>query len=88
MLAVLLVAGSIAIEMHHGYPLTSDRLLRPRPAPEVLVTQHSENGLTYAVPESGVACWRAPLPCAKQELQGVRLLAPERGLAGGFFESQ
>ena len=88
MLAVPMIASAIAIELHHGYALTTERLLWPRAAPTVAVTQYSENGLTYAVPENGVACWRAALPCAKQKMQGVGLLAPERGLAGGFFKSR
>jgi hypothetical protein len=88
LLAFLLVGSATAIELHHGYAIGADRWLRPRPAPVVAVTQHSEDGLTYFVPGGGPACWRAPLPCTNRELQDLDLLAPERGLAGGFFRSR
>ena len=40
LLAVLLVASASAIELHHGYALTPDRMLRPRPAPTIAITQY------------------------------------------------
>jgi hypothetical protein len=85
LLAVPLVFSAAAIELHHGYPLNLDRLLRPRAVPAVTVTAHSGNGLSYVVPSGPPGCWGAPLPCADRELEGVRLRAPERGLSGGFF---
>lgn len=40
-------------------------------------------GFSYMLAHDGL-CWDRPLPCAHSELSGVALLAPQRGIAGGF----
>jgi hypothetical protein len=87
LLGVLMVTSAVAIEAHQGLALTPDRIVRARAAPTIAVGAHRQDGLDYVIPEVGTACWNAPLPCSDRELHGIRLLAPERGLAGGFFQA-
>jgi hypothetical protein len=62
------------------------RVLYPRLIPQAKVAVHSANGFQYYRPIdfANGKCWAAPLPCSDRELTDTFLLAPEKGIAGGF----
>jgi hypothetical protein len=87
LLAAVQIAFAVAVDFRHGEVLTTERLLRPRAAPRVDVTEHTGGGIRYFMPRQGSVCWGAPLPCADQPLAaGVALRAPRQGIGGGFIK--
>jgi hypothetical protein len=85
LLAAIQIAFAVAVDFRHEEPLTTERLLRPRPAPKVKVTEHASGDIRYFMPREGAVCWGAPLPCADHPMAGVGLRAPKQGIGGGFI---
>lgn len=85
LLAAAQIAFAVAVDFRHDEPLTTERLLRPRAAPTVGVTEHASGDIRYFMPREGAVCWGAPLPCADHPMAGVALRAPKQGIGGGFI---
>jgi len=55
-------------------------------SPVVIIKERTAD-VTYYRSSDGEMCWDAPLPCAPEKLQDIRLRNPGLGLAGGFVRT-
>lgn len=92
-LAFVLLLGTAPLERREAWPFLAVRTngaswLVPPHIRGAAVIEGRAAGFSIVQPSSGDQCWGAQLPCTPENVDGLRLRNPDRGVGGGFVSPE